>query len=196
MIRCYVCKISKLESDFHKNSKMCKSCKKEYMKNRYNFNKNKITERKKISIAKHPETAKLYSDKYYKENKKILNKKAQDNRLDPIKYLSRLVTESKVRAQKKLLAFDLDKNFIFQLYEKQRNKCAITGLNFDLQKDSNFRIRPWAPSVDRINSKLGYTKNNIRLVCVAVNLAINQFGDLTFDKMCQAYINSKFITNK
>lgn len=188
MIACYVCKISKPETEFHKNNKMCKSCKKIYMKNRYASDKEEILRRKKISIIKHPETIKKYTDAYYLANKEELNKMGRDNRLNPIKYLSRLITESKNRAKKKSLDFDLDKDFVLQLYEEQNKKCSISGILFDFQSDLEFRIRPWAPSIDRINSKLGYTKNNVRLVCIAVNLAVNQFGDSIFDKMCISYV--------
>jgi hypothetical protein len=191
MIICYVCKISKQETEFHKNNKMCKSCKKEYMKSRYDSNKEEITERKKNSILKHPETLKNYTDTYYKENKVALNKMEQSNRLDPIKYLGRLVIESKNRAKERSLDFDLDKDFVLQLYEGQDKKCSISGIQFDFQKDSEFRIRPWAPSIDRINPKLGYVKSNVRLVCIVANLAINQFGDFIFDKMCRSYVANK-----
>jgi hypothetical protein len=158
------------------------------MKNRYSSDKEEILRRKKISIINHPETIKKYTDAYYLANKEELNKKGRDNRIDPIKHLSRLITESKNRAKEKSLDFDLDKDFIFSLYEEQDKKCSISGILFDSESNPEFRIRPWAPSIDRINSKLGYTKNNVRLVCIAVNLAINQFGDSIFDKMCTSYV--------
>lgn len=42
----------------------------------------------------------------------------------------------------------------------------------------------------RIDSKGGYTKDNVRLVCIIVNFALSEFGDLSFDKMCKAYCNN------
>lgn len=36
------------------------------------------------------------------------------------------------------------------------------------------------PSIDRIDTTRGYTPDNVRLVCAAVNLALNQFGEGIF----------------
>lgn len=41
-----------------------------------------------------------------------------------------------------------------------------------------------------IDSTLGYTKDNVRLVCTIVNMALNEFGDIIFDKMCRAYVEN------
>lgn len=37
--------------------------------------------------------------------------------------------------------------------------------------------RPLAPSIDRIDSSLGYTRQNCRIVCAAVNYAMNVWGE-------------------
>lgn len=189
MTTCYVCKSSKPKSEFHKNNKMCKPCKKDYMKSRYNDNKDEILKRKEKSRAKNKSGVKNYAKKYYRKNKSLLNKNSSNMRLNPLTYFSRLVIECRERAKKKNLPFDLDYDFLFELFEKQNKCCAVIGLDFSFEKVSNFRIRPWAPSVDRVDSKLGYTKDNVRLVCIAVNLAINQFGDDIFNKMCKSYIS-------
>jgi hypothetical protein len=76
-----------------------------------------------------------------------------------------------------------------KLIDDGRNKCAITKIKFIFDKGNTSR-RPFSPSIDRINSKLGYTKDNVRLVCVIVNLALNEFGDENFDKMCRAYVEN------
>lgn len=42
---------------------------------------------------------------------------------------------------------------------------------------------PFAPSLDRISSRGGYTAGNVRLVCIAVNFGMGQWGEelyLTF----------------
>ncbi len=42
---------------------------------------------------------------------------------------------------------------------------------------------PFAPSLDRISSRGGYTADNVRLVCIAVNFGMGQWGEelyLTF----------------
>jgi hypothetical protein len=39
-----------------------------------------------------------------------------------------------------------------------------------------YRNHPNAPTLDRIDSAKGYTKDNIRLITYQLNIAINQFG--------------------
>lgn len=66
---------------------------------------------------------------------------------------------------------------IFDLYEEQNGCCAVSGLPFSSGKNAAWRIQPFYPSLDRIDSKVGYTKDNVRLVCAAVNLALNDWGE-------------------
>jgi hypothetical protein len=53
----------------------------------------------------------------------------------------------------------------------------------------NGKTNPFAPSIDRINPSIGYTKDNIRLVCASVNFALNEFGEDIFRKICKAYLS-------
>ena len=73
-----------------------------------------------------------------------------------------------------------------QLWLKQQNKCAVTGLFLDekyihtkkQRKDKN----PYQASLDRIDNDRGYTKDNVRFVCYMFNIARNDFDD---DKVLQ-----------
>jgi hypothetical protein len=56
-------------------------------------------------------------------------------------------------------------------------RCAVTGVPFDLEKLGKGKQRPMAPSIDRINSELGYTRENCRVVCVTANFAMGSWGD-------------------
>lgn len=71
-------------------------------------------------------------------------------------------------------ASEITEEFLKQLLRTQENKCALSGVEFDtLQR----------PSVDRKNSALGYTQDNVQLVLFDVNrmktnLPLSRFIDL------------------
>lgn len=56
-----------------------------------------------------------------------------------------------------------------------QNRCMLSGIPFDFTPVKGKR-RPFAPSIDRIDSAEGYTRANCRLVCCAVNIAMNEWG--------------------
>ena len=70
---------------------------------------------------------------------------------------------AKHRAKLKKLDFDLDEVFIFSLFEKQNKKCYYSGFPISLEYDNNVF------SIDRINSNMGYTKNNVCLCLTNIN---------------------------
>jgi hypothetical protein len=79
--------------------------------------------------------------------------------------LSRALSRTK-DIRKRKIEFDINKEFLLILWEKQSGKCAISGLQMDLQKKSLTCV-----SLDRINSRIGYIKTNVQLVCKWANLA-------------------------
>ena len=114
---------------------------------------------------------------------------------DDLKHIiSYMMQHSKARAKKYSLDYDLDKDFLYKLFTLQDNKCALTKISFNYEINESTakrHKRPFAASLDRIDSSLGYVKSNIRLVCIIVNFALSEFGDLFFDKMCHSYVENK-----
>lgn len=55
-------------------------------------------------------------------------------------------------------------------------RCELTGIPFSDAKPQGARSAPWQMSVDRIESSMGYDFDNIRIVCLAVNLAMREWG--------------------
>jgi hypothetical protein len=63
--------------------------------------------------------------------------------------------------------------------------CEVTGIPFDINNKTEYRVNPFYPSIDKINPKNGYTIDNCRLVCYIYNIAKGEFSDeilLTFAK--------------
>lgn len=77
------------------------------------------------------------------------------------------------------LEYTLDKAFIKELLEKQQYKCKYSGIKFE----NNFHNKLTYPTIDRIDSSKGYTKDNVCICTQMVNimknvLSISQFKDL------------------
>lgn len=72
------------------------------------------------------------------------------------------------------------------LIQRANGRCELTGLRFSAAPHPGALRRPLVPSVDRIDNAGPYSISNCRLVCLAVNVAMNQWGNRIFDLICQA----------
>lgn len=84
-----------------------------------------------------------------------------------------LYTQAFAKARKRGIEFTLTKDAYAGIVS---DRCAVTGIPFEHRRRPG-RWPPYAPSLDRKDSALGYTNDNVRLVCVAVNLAMNAWGE-------------------
>jgi hypothetical protein len=63
------------------------------------------------------------------------------------------------------------------LWERSQGRCEVSGITFSDYKPVGSHRRPFFPSIDRIDSKLGYTLDNSRLICVMANIAKCDYTD-------------------
>lgn len=87
---------------------------------------------------------------------------------------------------------DLTLDFITGMYEKQKGLCAFSGIQMTWDT-LNGRVGTNL-SIDRISSYIGYTTDNIQLVCRIVNIMKNNLGQSEFVDLCHkigGYKNSK-----
>ncbi len=68
--------------------------------------------------------------------------------------------------------------------------CERTGLPFVFNKDPLEDRNPWFPSIDRIDSSLGYTEANCQMVCIIYNLAKSNWTDADMLKMAKSLVNN------
>ncbi len=73
-------------------------------------------------------------------------------------------------------------------------KCALTGLPFHLEQNS--KRHPFAISIDRIESSRGYCADNVRLVLLAVNLAMSHWGDMAFREIARALVGRELLNQE
>lgn len=107
------------------------------------------------------------------------------------KYLaaSRLARSVNSRARHQYqVCSEITTKWILDTIERQDGKCAVSGIPFSYDRGlpTKDRRNPRAPSVDRIDNARGYEKRNCRIVILAVNIALNLWGDELFLEVCQA----------
>jgi hypothetical protein len=66
--------------------------------------------------------------------------------------------------------------------------CERTGHTFTYTIGSRDCRNPWFPSIDRIDSSLGYTKDNCQIVCLIYNIAKNRWTDAIMLEMVMSTI--------
>jgi hypothetical protein len=108
--------------------------------------------------------------------------------LERQKWLRSCEGRARSNAKKKGFAYDID-GFAETLWRRQRGRCAVTDVEFDLRRFDKALVKyPYGPSIDRIHSDDGYTKENVRLVCIAVNFGLGQWGDEVFLDLARAAV--------
>jgi hypothetical protein len=77
------------------------------------------------------------------------------------------------------------------LWLRCEGRCAVSGLEFTDEIFPNALVkRPFSPSIDQIEATTGngYTLENARIVCVAANFAMNQWGLSTLIRVAQGVV--------
>ncbi len=85
------------------------------------------------------------------------------------------------RAAKKGFEIDITPEYVEATFEKQGEKCAMTGRKLVMCQKSEDNTA----SVDRIDSDNGYTMGNIQIVHKDVNWMKNEFSDEYFYEVCR-----------
>lgn len=70
----------------------------------------------------------------------------------------------------------------------EHGACPVTGIPFDLRKASRHSRNPFAPSLDRVNPKLGYTPENTRVVIWQYNAMKGELSDSEVAYICEMVI--------
>ncbi len=149
--RCTKCGVIKLFSEFTLNKNRsdkltvwCKTCSKQSRDEYYSKNKDKIKEKHLEWRAKNKE---------YIASQRLIKKEE-----DPRKIM---LYSAKYRANQKGLPFNLELNdIVIPEY------CPILNIKLEFFHESQNRT---SPSLDRIDSTLGYTKDNVQVISWLAN---------------------------
>lgn len=113
----------------------------------------------------------------------------------PEPHIAAMLKQSRSNAKARDIEHAISIDALRDLAARSGGHCALTGIKFEygvakeVEGLSTRRKRPWAPSIDRIDSSRGYHIDNIRLVCVAVNIARQDFPDEILFKMARGLSN-------
>lgn len=105
-----------------------------------------------------------------------------------------LLSSARLRANKSRLEYSLTAEWLLGKFESQDMRCELTMIPFIIEPardDGRRSYQPFSPSLDRIDPKKGYTADNTRLVCTAINIALNQFGDDVFAEIATAFLKNR-----
>lgn len=111
-------------------------------------------------------------------SRKILKRYSENNNLSF--YIGRLLAGVKDRSIKNGIDFNLDKSYLIELYNKQKGKCAVSGVEMTYITGKNRNDIYENISVDKIFPEKGYIKENIQLCCTIINV---MKYDLSIEKL-------------
>lgn len=89
-------------------------------------------------------------------------------------------TRLKRSAEKRNIIFEVSIKYLWELFQKQQQICAITGDYIPNIKEA---------SLDRINSNLGYTEENVQWVTYQANISKHIMSMEELYKFCKKVLN-------
>lgn len=103
--------------------------------------------------------------------------------------ISKLLAMAKNRAKTQGLPFNLDADYLLDLWNEQDGLCALTARPFDLERSSEFAVNPDSASLDKIVPARGYVRGNVRWITYHANVARSEYGDDRLMELARALIN-------
>ncbi len=113
-------------------------------------------------------------------------------KIDLTTELKAVLNRARRSAKSRDFSIAVDLEFLHSLWEAQKGCCAVSGLAFtNEQHEGAFVKYPFGLSLDRIDSSKGYVQDNVRLVCVVANFALNQWGDDVLRRLAHGVVSKE-----
>jgi hypothetical protein len=112
---------------------------------------------------------------------------------NPLRQHSKEIYDAiKIRNKKWTLSMDFDSDYLMALWTAQQGRCFYTDFEMTFGKGCYRQVMqdPYSLTVDRIDSSLGYFKDNIVLACWWANCAKNNLSTELFLSCCEAVVNN------
>jgi hypothetical protein len=104
-----------------------------------------------------------------------------------------MLWRARQRGREKGCAFRLTRESLTTLLIRSDGRCEVTGVAFSDRAAGRGRMRPLVPSLDRIIPVNGYTEENCRIVCAAINVAMFTWGEELFKSLAIGYLINRII---
>jgi hypothetical protein len=98
----------------------------------------------------------------------------------------RYLSSIKANAKKRKIPFNITLKYMWELYIKQNKLCALSGITLIFSTDS-----AQTASLDRINSKFGYIKDNVQWVHKTINAMKSDLDESDFIALCKQIVKYK-----
>lgn len=92
----------------------------------------------------------------------------------------------RTRAKEYSVPFLISAADIYNLMRETGFRCAVSGIAFTRKVGPSANPDPWSASLDRIEPRNGYIGDNVRVVCLTANLAMNRWGYDTLLRLSRA----------
>ena len=89
-------------------------------------------------------------------------------------------------AVKRKIEFTITSDDLIKLWEAQSGNCALSNIPMTLTHGTHILQNPTKMSIDRIDSNIGYHKDNIQLITWQLNSAKNVWSNEQLIELCKA----------
>lgn len=110
---------------------------------------------------------------------------SNSRRKDPTKFISSRVSSYACRARNEGRPFNLDAQYLIDLWNDQKGQCFYTdqSIDFSFTEKNSRSAHPFQPSLDKKDPNLGYVKGNVVWCAYVINRMKN---DLDYDDFVAA----------
>jgi len=97
----------------------------------------------------------------------------------------KLLQRTRKRARRKNIPFNLDVMWLMK--KLSIGKCEATGIQFKM-RPSVSHLNPYLPSIDRVDSSKGYTKDNCQVVIIGYNNMKSNNSEKLVKEFCESFV--------
>jgi len=153
---CKICGRSETEIEFYRHTLECRECALDRI-SAYN--------KERLKDPNYKEKQRKRWRKWRKANPRKRNPEMEkkSKQSSPRRFMSDMMAHIRRQSRKKNIPFDLDLDYLEDLWSKQHGRCLLTGVEMVHTSSNLYGVR-----IDAIDKEAGYIKGNIQLICDGV----------------------------